>query len=193
MKQDNDKNYILATNNHLETKRLLLRPVSLLDAEDMFEYSSDSQTTKFVFEPHQTLTDTRYAIAEYFMADPLGKYAIELKEQHKMIGTIDLRAEIKIGVAELGYIINKNYWGFGYIPEACDRLLTLGFVDLNLVRVKALHDQRNQNSGRVMEKIGMTVDSIVPEARRNLGQLKGELFTEVTRSISKKQWQTAKY
>jgi len=88
---------------------------------------------------------------------------------------------------------DKKYWGFGYIPEACDRLLTLGFVDLNLVRVKALHDQRNQNSGRVMEKIGMTVDSIVPEARRNLGQLKGELFTEVTRSISKKQWQTAKY
>ncbi|MDN6640640.1 MAG: GNAT family N-acetyltransferase [Tetragenococcus sp.] len=192
MAQHNNKNYILAKNNELETKRLLLRPVTLSDAEDMYEYSSDSQTTRFVFETHQTLSDTQNSIADYFMAEPLGKFAIELKEQQKMIGTIDLRVEMEIGVAELGYIINKKYWGFGYIPEACHRLLTLGFTDLDLVRIKAAHDKRNANSGRVMEKIGMTVDSIITEARRNLGQLKGQVFTEVTRSITKTQWEKLK-
>lgn len=189
MAQHNNKNYILAKNNELETKRLLLRPVTLSDAEDMYEYSSDSQTTRFVFETHQTLSDTQNSIADYFMAEPLGKFAIELKEQQKMIGTIDLRVEMEIGVAELGYIINKNYWGFGYIPEACHRLLTLGFTDLDLVRIKAGHDERNISSGRVMEKIGMTIDSVIPEARRNFGQLKGQVFTEVARSITKTQWE----
>lgn len=173
MKQRNNETYILAKYNQLETKRLLLRPVSFLDAKDMFEYSSDDQTTEFVFERHQTIEDTKQAIAEYFMASPLGKYGIELKDQHKMIGTVDLRVAMKIGVAELGYILNKKHWGLGYIPEACQCLLNLGFSDLDLVRIKALHDKRNVNSGRVMEKIGMTIDSVIPEARRNLGQLDG--------------------
>ncbi|GBD59398.1 putative acetyltransferase [Tetragenococcus halophilus subsp. halophilus] len=185
MKLNRNKNYILANNTKLETMRLLLRPMTLLDTEDMYEYSSDRQTTQFVFETHQTLADTKEAIAEYFMVHPLGKYGIELKETQKLIGTIDLRVNMESAVAELGYVINKNYWGRGYTAEACDRLLVLGFEELDLIRIKAKYDQRNINSGRVMEKTGMTVDSIIPEARRSSGQS----ITEVTKSISKTQWE----
>lgn len=42
--------YVLAENRQIETKRLILRPVVLEDAEDMFAYASDEETTKFVFE-----------------------------------------------------------------------------------------------------------------------------------------------
>ncbi|NRR74854.1 GNAT family N-acetyltransferase [Tetragenococcus halophilus] len=185
MKLNRNKNYILANNTKLETMRLLLRPMTLLDTEDMYEYSSDRQTTQFVFETHQTLADTKEAIAEYFMVHPLGKYGIELKETQKLIGTIDLRVNMESAVAELGYVINKNYWGRGYTAEACDRLLVLGFEELDLIRIKAKYDQRNINSGSVMEKTGMTVDSIIPEARRSSGQS----ITEVTKSISKTQWE----
>ena len=55
-------------------------------------------------------------------------------------------------MAELGYTLNKAFWGQGIVPEAARMLLSLGFEKLALVRIYALHDQRNHRSGRVMEK-----------------------------------------
>ncbi len=69
-----------------------------------------------------------------------------------MIGTIDLRVDPLKEVAELGYTLNKAFWGQGIVPEAARMLLSLGFEKLALVRIYALHDQRNHRSGRVMEK-----------------------------------------
>lgn len=182
------RNVILAQHTHLSTPRLQLRPVVWRDVEDMFEYANDEQTTQFVFESHQTIFDTQASIADYFMAAPLGKYAIEWKENGKMIGTIDLRVRENAAVGEIGYTINKNYWGQGITCEAAAALLELSFTELNLVRVVATHDKRNPNSGRVMEKLGMQIDSVVKDAR----MFKGRLMTEVTRSITKAQWQNKK-
>ncbi len=84
---------LLAENQQLETPRLLLRPASLADAADMFAYANDEETTTFVFARHGSVDETKLRIAEYFVAAPLGKYAIEEKDSGKMIGTIDLRVE----------------------------------------------------------------------------------------------------
>ena len=40
---------IFAENQQLETERLHLRPVTLADTDDLFEYASDEETTRFVF------------------------------------------------------------------------------------------------------------------------------------------------
>ena len=180
-----DYNLIFAENNRLETSRLILRPITLADAEDMFEYAHDKTTTKYVFPAHQTLADTRGAIANYFMADPLGRYAIEWKETGKMIGTIDLRLNKNLGTGELGYTLNKAYWGQGVMPEAALTLLALGFDKMDLLRITAIYDARNKQSGRVMEKIGMTKEGERREARL----WKGELINEVEYGISRSQWQ----
>ena len=45
----------LAENRVVETKRLLLRPVTLDDAEDMFEYSSDEENTRYTFLTNKDL------------------------------------------------------------------------------------------------------------------------------------------
>ena len=41
----------LAEFSIIETKRLLLRPFDLKDAEDMFDYSGNPENLKFVFCP----------------------------------------------------------------------------------------------------------------------------------------------
>ncbi|KAF1304438.1 GNAT family N-acetyltransferase [Enterococcus saccharolyticus] len=174
---------VLAENNRIETERLVLRPVTLADAQDMYEYASDEETTTFVFPRHQSLAETRQAIAEFFMAAPLGKFAIEYKENHKMIGTIDLRVNPD-STAELGYTINKAYWGRGLVPEAARALLALGFEQLDLVRIFAIHEVENPNSGRVMEKIGMSKESTVYEAKK----MRDRVVNIVRYSVSKKEW-----
>lgn len=88
-------------------------------------------------------------------------------------------------MAELGYTLNKAFWGQGIVPEAARMLLSLGFEKLALVRIYALHDQRNHRSGRVMEKIGMKVEAQIPAARR----FRGQVVDEVMRGITRDEWQ----
>ncbi|MTD40161.1 GNAT family N-acetyltransferase [Erwinia sp. CPCC 100877] len=179
-----NRNLILAENQYLETERLFLRPVSLADAEDMFEYASDAETVVFVFPQHQTLKETRESIANYFLTAPLGKYGLELKESGKMIGTIDLRVSEQNNTAEIGYTLNKHFWGQGLMPEAGRELLRLGFEKLQLIRIFANHDIKNPQSGRVMAKLGMKVEGRITNART----WKGQAVTDILRGITREEW-----
>lgn len=63
----------------IETERLLLRPVTLDDAEAMFEYASDRENTRYTFPTNQSLEETKNNIAHFYLANPLGHWGIELK------------------------------------------------------------------------------------------------------------------
>lgn len=156
---DNHQFY-LAVNDQLQTERLILRPVTLADAEDMYEYAKRQDNTYFVFPTHQSIDDTRHAIANYFMAAPLGKFGIELKEEKKLIGTIEIRVDMKKLKAELGYAINEKYSGQGYTTEAANEMLKLAFETLELEKVTASCDVRNVASKAVMKKLGMQKEGL---------------------------------
>lgn len=145
----------------LEGERILLRPVSLADAPDMYAYASDEETTRFVFETHRDRAMTEEAIANYFMAAPAGKYAIVVKDTNKMIGTIDIRPNLIDCIAEIGYTLNKNYGGNGYMTEAGKLITALAFEVLELEKVFAMHDILNPASGEVMKRIGMQPEGIL--------------------------------
>lgn len=180
---------LLAKNTRIETDRLILRPVTLEDAEDMFEYASDEETTYFVFDCHQSLEETEENIANFFMSDPLGKYGIELKETGKFIGTIDLRLKEKELKATLGYSMNKAYHGKGYMTEAGKAIVGLGFNVLGLERIQALHDERNEASGKVMQRLGMTKEGV----SRHVAKWKqGEWFNDVHYAILREEYFNSK-
>lgn len=145
----------------LEGKRLLLRPVGLVDSSDMFEYASDEETTRFVFETHRDRAMTEEAIANYFMAAPAGKYALVVKETKKMIGTIDIRPNLTDRIAEIGYTLNKNYGGNGYMTEAGKLITALAFDVLEMEKVFAMHDILNPASGEVMKRLGMQPEGVL--------------------------------
>ena len=145
----------LAVNQRLETERLRLRPVKMEDAEAMYEYASKEDNTYFVFPKHVTVDDTRHSIANYFMANPLGKFGIELKESNKFIGTIDIRVDMKKFKAEIGYVLNHNYSKKGYATEAATKLVEFAFETLELEKVVATCDSRNTASESLMKRLGM--------------------------------------
>lgn len=188
MEQLINRNLVFAQHQRIETERLILRPVTLNDAKDMYDYAHDEETTRFVFPTHQSVEDTKNSIANYFMSAPLGKYGIELKENQQFIGTIDLRVQENEDNAEIGYTLNKNYWGRGFVPEASQALIKLGFEELNLVRIFAYHDAENPKSGRVMEKLGMKKEGIIPDARR----FKGKIVSVVLRGLTRQEWQAGR-
>lgn len=154
----------------LEGERVRLRPVQLTDAEDMYAYASDDETVRYVFDRHESVEETRENIARHFLASPAGKYAIELKSEGKMIGTIDIRPSEEHKVAELGYTLNRQYWGRGYMTEAASALMTFAFEQLQMEKVFAIHDIRNAASGKVMLRLGMQQEGVLRRHRVHKGE-----------------------
>lgn len=75
----NPHSLLFAKAAKLETKRLVLRPVCLADAKDMYEYASDPQVTKWLsFPTHQTLDESKEASATHFMAAGASSIAIQI-------------------------------------------------------------------------------------------------------------------
>lgn len=56
---------------------------------------------------------------------------------------------------EMGWDVHPKYWGNGYAPDAAKALLEFAFKDLKVHRIQALCNDKNNNSEKVMIKIGM--------------------------------------
>lgn len=145
----------LAEHRIIETERLSLRPIDLGDTQDMFAYSSNIENTYYVYPAHLTLEDTQFSIANYFMSEPLGKYGVELKEERKLVGTIDLRIKPAQRSAEIGYVLSHDYQGQGYATEAAQAILKLAFEVLELEKVSATCNSENVESEALMLRLGM--------------------------------------
>lgn len=143
----------------LETKRLILRPWSESDAEDLYRYAADPDVGPIAGWPVHTSEENSREIIRTVLSDP-ETYAVCLKADGKAIGSIGL----KIGgttdmtdrddECELGYWLGKPFWGQGLIPEAAEELLRHGFEDLGMNAVWCGYYDGNGKSKRVMEKCG---------------------------------------
>ena len=165
------KNYneVLYKNECIETERLILRKFKVEDAEDIFEYASDAATVEFLcWEGLSTLEEAHAAVYNHYWAHP-GIWAIEHTESGKVIGCIDMRLIHDDDKASFGYVLNRAFWGRGYMTEVLRAFLTLCFEKLELNRVEANYFAGNEGSGRVMEKVGMKREGYFPQQEKVKG------------------------
>ncbi len=95
------------------------------------------------------------AIANNYMKNPLGKWAIELKAEHKLIGDIHfVKISEKNQSAEIGYVLNQNYWNQGLLTEALKVLTEFSFEQFALKKLELLIDKENPASKKVALKSG---------------------------------------
>jgi len=158
-----------------ETNRLCLRRIDTRDAADMYSYSSREQTSRYLlWLPHRSEYDTKYIIERIKHDYKAGSYyelAVTLLENGKMIGTCGITAfDAQNRVAEIGYVISPDYWGMGLAREAASVLMNFAFCELGVKRVEAKYMKGNENSLKVMEKLGMTFEGI----QRSKMLVKGE-------------------
>ena len=159
----------------LKTERLILRPLKMRDAQDMYAYAQDPEVSRHVlWEAHKSLRDTRAflrsAIRQYRKGFP-GSFAIEWKASGRMIGTVGfmwINGEYRS--AEVGYSLSRDYWNRGLMTEALRRVVDFGFEDLRLNRIEAQHETDNPASGRVMEHAGMRYEGTLRRRLYNKGK-----------------------
>ena len=153
----------------IRTERLLLRPMHVTDAMDMFEYASREEVTEFLlWSPHRTLSYTRdylryiedrYAIGDFY------DWAVTLADSGKMIGTCGFtRLDLPHNSGEIGYVLNPDFHHNGYATEAVSAILKFGFEELGLHRLEARFMQGNDASRKVMERLGMTFEGFHRDA-----------------------------
>ena len=178
----------LARHTKIETERLILRPVTLDDAPAMYEYASDKENTRYTFATNTSLEETRNNIAQFYLASPLGRWGIELKDSGRFIGTIDLhKLNLDMKTGAIGYIIHKAYWNKGYTTEATRAVIRLAFEEIGMNKLVAVHDKDNPASGCVMQKSGMVFSHEEPYAGFDKHE-KGRLVTRVYYGLTKEQY-----
>lgn len=155
MKNSNKALEILSDNNKLESNRLILRSFRQEDYKDVFQYAKDDKVTEFLtWESINTEEEAKDVITNIYKNSP-GVFAIELKDENKCIGCIDLRLNLEYNKANFGYVLNREYWNKGYMTEALNLLLEFSFRKLKLNRIEGTYYLGNDASGKVMEKVGM--------------------------------------
>ena len=153
----------------LETERLILRPVHTRDANDIFEYASDPEVSKFVsWEYHRSVADSihyvRLIVNTYSRGHP-APWGIVLKDEHKLIGTGGFHWWLYDHArAEVGYTISSRYWNKGLMTEALNAILKFGFEKLSLNRIEARCFVLNTASQRVLEKCGMKYEGTMRQS-----------------------------
>jgi RimJ/RimL family protein N-acetyltransferase len=87
-------------------------------------------------------------------------YAVTDAATDTVAGAVTLVIAPQHARAELGYWIGLPFWNRGYCTEAARAVIELGFRTLGLHRIQARHLTRNPASGRVMQKLGMTLEGV---------------------------------
>lgn len=149
------------TNTILETERLILRPWRKSDLKDLYEYARvDGVGQMAGWEPHKSIEESEFILSLFMEGKHV--FALELKENRKVIGSLGLEEACvsmgeeyeKLTGREIGYVLSKDYWGRGLMPEAVKRVIEYCFENEKYDFLQCCHAVTNGQSGRVIEKCG---------------------------------------
>lgn len=136
----------------IETKRLIIKPLKLRDAPEVFELASDPAVNRFMcYRLHQSIDDTK-AWLRTLQPNDL-EFAFFRKEDGRLIGTGGIGKDVN-GRHTLGYQLRSDAWGNGYATEAARALIAWGHIELGINDYYTEHAIQNVASEHVIRKCG---------------------------------------
>ena len=151
----------------IETERLLLRPFTEADAEDVFEYLHEPAMNCFACMKLESPKAARKELKQR-QGDEL-YLAITLKEDDKVIGEIFAHPEgndpedKEMDTFSPCWMLNLNYTGKGYAYEAAHAYFDYLFREKGARRIYAYTEDYNLPSQRLCEKLGMRREGLFME------------------------------
>jgi ribosomal-protein-alanine N-acetyltransferase len=146
----------------LETERLVLRQMNLLDVENLLQIFSDPEAMRY-YPGTKSRAETEEWIEwnlRSYQQNGFGLWAAILKESDEFAGQCGLVAQEIDGrrEVEIGYLFVRKLWGRGLATEAARASRDYGIRELGQRRLISLIDPRNVASRRVAEKVGMRLE-----------------------------------
>lgn len=136
----------------IETERLILRPLTIDDANDVFEWVSDPIVNRYMPYPlHENVHQTEEWICSL---GEKNEFCFCLKDTGKVIGSGSIAYVPEFEAYELGYNLNRKFWGAGYATEASKAMIQWAYNNLGARDFLARHATANTASGNVIRKCG---------------------------------------
>ncbi len=143
----------------LETDRLLLRPVTIDDKNEIFAYRLDKESNKYQGWIPETIEDVEVFIGKISkqinLPETWFQFVIVEKETQRIIGDLGIHfVDSENMQAEIGCTLNKDFQNKGFATESVKRAIDYLFNELNKHRIIASIDPGNQHSIRLVERLG---------------------------------------
>lgn len=179
----------------MQTERLTLEPLSGRHAAELLAYYERNQEHLQPWEPERsesfyTLDYHRAVISSSESEFVQGTAARFVALEHggkQIVASVNL-SNIRRGVVHagiIGYSVDEAHQGRGYATEAVGAVVRYGFDVLNLHRIETSYQPANERSGRVLRKLGFTVEGYA----RDYLFLNGAWRDGILVSLTNQAWQ----
>lgn len=139
----------------ITTDRLLLRPLTLDDAEAAFEWTGDDRVARYmIYSTHESVETTREWLRSIVTSDTRFEFGFVRRNDDKLIGSGGIRL-LEDGFWEFGYNFRYDCWGMGYATEASKAMIELVRSKFGDVMLRAECAVENTASAHVIEKCGL--------------------------------------
>ena len=160
----------------LHSRRLILRQYTKDDKESLIKLLNDKEISKWTERIPFPYTEKH---ADWWINNKTENdcvYAIVKKENHSLVGGINITTK-----GEIGCWIGKKHWNQGYAAEAIERIKQFGFGELKLDKLWAATHKENKTVFRLMEKTGFTKVDDKPYYVEGIGDTKVRPHFELTK------------
>ncbi len=143
----------------LKTRQIILRPITPFDAAILHHVYQEEGVLRYfpnTIPPpleriERWITNQQLHWSEY----GCGNWAILPQGEFEIIGWGGLQYLPETGETEVGFLLNRPWWGRGFATEIACASIRYGFLHQSLERIIALVFEQNYASRRVLEKCGL--------------------------------------
>ncbi len=143
----------------LETKSLILRPLTKADAKEAFErWTSDPDVARYmIYNTHQSIDDKNMWLSTINSdSDTAYDFAVCVKaEDNYLCGSCGVYLSKIDDVFDVGYNIAKDHWRRGYGTEIIEALRDFVINGLHETQLGGRYHKENVVSGHVLQKYGL--------------------------------------
>ncbi len=144
----------------IETPRLTMREFCLADIDEVYEFSTDPEVTRYTGDAGSVKTkeDAKKIITDIWQVEyqkyGYARYALIHKADDRIIGFCGMKYEPEIKGPDIGYRMLPKYWGKGLGTEAAKASLEYAKNVLQLNRIIGDAVVENIGSNRILQKLG---------------------------------------
>ena len=150
----------------IETERLRLRPVTIGDTTLMLAVWNDPAFIRHVADRGiRTDVQAKEALQagalKLFADFGYGPYCLSLKSNGDLIGICGLFRRENLDDPDIGFSVLPEHCGRGYANEAASAVIKYAKEVLGITRLTALVSPKNVPSIGLIEKLGLTFNSLI--------------------------------
>ena len=149
----------------LHTERLILSPLVVADAEDLFVARGDQEVMAHWDGPADADSAETAMVIQVLLNEMQSEasmhWTIRLRAAGTFVGVCDLSEIRREESADLGFMLVRRFWGLGFGSEAARCLLSRA-KSLGLKTVSARIHSTNRRSEALLSKLGFEIVAAMP-------------------------------